>query len=226
MKKGKFIVLDGTDGSGKATQAALLVKKLKKEGYRVVVEDFPQYGKKSAGLVEEYLNGVYGTAKELGPYVPSVFYAVDRFAAKKRIENNLKKGYVVVSNRYVTASTGHQGGKIKNKRERNEFYKWLDELEYDFFNIPRPDLTILLYVPPRIAQLLVDKKKSRAYTKGKKRDMHEKDLRHLTDAANVYIEISKKFNYPIIYCSKGGKLFSREEVSDMIWKKVTPILPK
>ena len=82
-KRGKFIVIDGTDGSGKATQMALLAKRLKRLRHKISLEDFPRYGKKSAGLVEEYLNGAYGTAKELGPYIPSMFYAVDRFAAKK-----------------------------------------------------------------------------------------------------------------------------------------------
>jgi len=75
--KGKFIVIDGTDGSGKATQTELLVQKLKQQGYEVEVADFPQYGKKSATLVEEYLNGNFGSAKEVGPYRGSIFYAVD-----------------------------------------------------------------------------------------------------------------------------------------------------
>src|SRR5437868_7679519 len=99
MKKGKFIVIDGTDGSGKATQTKLLLHRLKKAGYKVRVEDFPQYGKKSAGPVEDYLNGLYGTADDLGPYIPSLFYAIDRFAAKARIEKHLAEGFVVIANR-------------------------------------------------------------------------------------------------------------------------------
>ena len=89
MAAGKFIVIDGSDGSGKATQTRLLIKRLDNDGCRVKVEDFPQYGKKSAGAVEDYLNGLYGSAEKLGAYIPSIFFAIDRFAAAERIRKHL-----------------------------------------------------------------------------------------------------------------------------------------
>lgn len=224
MASGKLIVIDGTDGSGKATQTALLVKRLKKRGYKVEIEDFPQYGKKSAGLVEEYLNGRYGTAKELGPYIPSMFYAVDRFAASFRIRKNLNEGKIVVSNRYVTANLGHQGGKIAKISEREKFYKWLVDLEFNFFKIPKPDLNIILHLPAGIAQKLVDGKGRRDYVNGRKRDLHEADLNHLKAAEKTYLEISRKFHYPLVECFKDGKILSRGEIADIIWRKVTKIL--
>ena len=107
---GKFIVIDGTDGSGKATQTELLVKRLAQAGYEVVMADFPQYGQKSAGLVEHYLNGKYGTALDVGPYRASIFYAADRYDASFQIRQWLKEGKIVISNRYVTANMAHQGG--------------------------------------------------------------------------------------------------------------------
>ena len=107
--KGKLIVLCGTDGSGKATQAELLAERLKKEGHDVEVVDFPNYGEKSAALVEMYLNGDFGTAEEVGPYRASVFYAVDRYASSKKMKKWLDEGKIIVSNRYVSANIGHQG---------------------------------------------------------------------------------------------------------------------
>ena len=121
MSKGKLIVIDGTDGTGKTTQTKLLVKRLQKIGIKAHMEDFPQYGKKSAGPVEDYLTGQYGGAEQLGAYIPSIFYAVDRFAASERIRKFLKQGYTVIANRYVTANMAHQGGKIRNRRERSRF---------------------------------------------------------------------------------------------------------
>lgn len=224
MKPGKFIVIDGTDGSGKKTQTDLLVENLRNAGHEVAVEDFPQYGQKSAGLVEEYLNGVYGTAKELGPHVPSIFYACDRFAAGFRIRENIKNGLIVVSNRYVTANMGHQGGKIASRAERNKFYKWLTDLEFGLFKIPKPDLNLILHMPAEVAQDLVGKKGHRAYIDKKKLDMHEADLGHLKAAEAVYLEISKKFKYPLIECYVDGKILSREEVAEMVWKRVSKIL--
>ena len=157
-KKGKFIVIDGTDGSGKATQTEKLVDRLRAEEYSVFMLDFPQYGERSAALVEDYLNGKFGTAEEVGPYRASIFYACDRFAASKKIKERLERGEVVVSNRYVSANMGHQAGKIADPLERDNFLEWLESLEYDIFGIPRPDCQILLYADPVIAQKLVDKK--------------------------------------------------------------------
>ena len=220
MAKGEFIVIDGTDGSGKGTQTKLLVKRLQKAGKKVHLEDFPQYGKKSAGPVEDYLNGVYGTAEELGGYIPSVLYAVDRFAASRRIREHLSKGYIVISNRYVTANMAHQGGKMKNAAEKKKYFKWLFELEYNFFKIPKPDLNLILHMPAAVAQKLVDQKGRRYYIGTKKRDIHEKDLNHLKAAEQTFKEISKQFGYPIIECYQNGRLLSIEEVAELIWKKI------
>jgi len=139
-----FIVIEGPDGSGKATQTNLLIKTLKKKGHKIKKIDFPQYGKKSAGLVEEYLNGKYGKSTEVGPYRASIFYACDRYDASFKIKDWLKKGYIVVADRYISSNVGHQGGKIRNKLKRKKYIKWLYDLEYNIFEIPKPDITLIL----------------------------------------------------------------------------------
>ena len=106
--KGKLIVIDGTDGSGKGTQTELLVERLKNEGHAVFMLDFPQYGERSAAMVEDYLNGKFGTADEVGPYKASIFYACDRFAAASEVKKRLARGEICISNRYVSANMGHQ----------------------------------------------------------------------------------------------------------------------
>lgn len=226
LKKGKFIVIDGTDGSGKATQTDLLVKKIKKSGQKVEVFDFPQYGKKSAGLVEEYLNGKYGSAQEVGPYRASIFYACDRYDASFKIRKYLKEGRVVISNRYVTANMGHQGGKIINPKERKKYFDWLYELEYKIFGIPKPDLNIILHVDAAIAQKLVGRKGARSYIKGKnKRDLHEGDLKHLRDAERVYLEIAKSLpNFRLIKCTEEQNIMTRGKISELVWKDVKRVL--
>ena len=146
--KGKLIVIDGTDGSGKATQVELLAKALKKEGHKVQVVDFPEYYDNFFGkfighcLSEQYYNWL-----KVHPKIASVVYAADRFESKEKIEGFLKKGYVVIANRYVSANQIHQGGKIASAKKRAEFIKWLDEMEYKVFKIPRPDVTLYLSLP-------------------------------------------------------------------------------
>ena len=223
--KGKFIVIAGTDGSGKATQIKILVMRLKDKGYEVEIADFPQYGKKSAALVEEYLNGKFGPAEEVGPYRASIFYACDRYAASFKIKEWLDEGKIVVSNRYVSANVGHQGGKIKNIQERNKYLEWLFDLEFNIFKIPKPDKNILLYIPPEIGQQLVDQKDLREYIEnGKMKDIHEADLKHLKDAADAYIYAAEKYGWEKIDCAPNGRLRTIQDISDEVWQKVTHIL--
>ncbi len=224
IKPGKFIVIDGTDGSGKATQTKLLVEKLEKANYPVKMIDFPQYGQKCAGLVEEYLNGKYGSALEVGPYRASIFYACDRYAAAPQINEWLKQGNLVISNRYVSSNMGHQAGKIADLIERDKFLEWLFNLEYNIFGIPTPDLNILLYLPPEIGQQLVDKKGSRDYVGGQKRDIHEADLQHLPDAAKAYKYVADKYNWITIDCAPDNQLLGIEDVHNLLWQEIIKTL--
>jgi dTMP kinase len=223
-KKGKFIVIEGTDGSGKTTQTELLANRLKKEKLPIATTDFPQYDNFSGAFVAKYLRGEYGTAEEVGPYRGSIFYAVDRYDKSFDIKRWLKEGKIIVSNRYVSANMGHQTGKIKGKKNQDAYLKWLDKLEYEIFDIPRPDITILLYMPPEVGQRLVDQKKARTYTNGKKRDIHEDDLEHLKKASEAYVYVAKKYKWTVINCAKKGQPLSREEIHEKIFEKVKKIL--
>jgi dTMP kinase len=218
--KGKFIVIDGSDGSGKATQTELLVKRLKEEGCSVSMLDFPQYGQKSAALVEDYLNGKFGTAEEVGPYRASVFFACDRFAASKNIKEMLERGEIVISNRYVSANMGHQAGKISDLKERDKFLDWLRDFEFGLFGIPEPDCQILLHADPAVAQKLVDKKGHRDYIGGEKRDIHEADLNHLKNASEAFLYCANKFEWSVINCSSGEEMRSIEDIHKELYDVV------
>jgi len=217
VNPGKFIVIDGTDGSGKTTQFNLLVDKLRAEGFAVEVADFPQYNSKSAGLTEEYLSGKYGSAGEVTPYQSSVFFAVDRYDASFKIRQWLSEGKMVVSNRYVSANMGHQGGKIENSLERKVFFNWLYELEYKLFNIPKPDLSFILHVEAEVAQKMATNRHREDWV-GKTRDIHEEDLNHLQKAEQVYLEIARTFpDFKLIKCTREGEVMSREDIHDLVW---------
>lgn len=233
QKIGKFFVFEGIDGSGKSTQAKLLIKHLKKFGRITAFIDFPQYGKKSAGLIEEYLTGKYGPSIKITPFQASIFYACDRYDASFTIRDWLKRGRIVVADRYIGSNIGHQGGKIKNKKAREKFFRWLYKLEYNIFQIPKPDTVFILKVPPRIARSLAGKitekekkVKKRIYLGRKKRDIHEKDLTHLINTESSYLEAAKKFprDFKIIECFKKGKLLSPEIIHQEIWKITKQIL--
>jgi len=221
---GKFIVIDGTDGSGKTTQFNLLKTELEAEGHAVAIADFPQYNTKSSGLVEEYLSGKYGQADEVNAYQASIFYAVDRYDASFKIRRWLDEGKIVLANRYTSANLGHQGAKIDSPLERKVFFNWLYDLEYKIFKIPRPDLSIILHVESEIAQKLI-KQRAREDWNGKTKDIHEDNLDHLKKAEQVYLEIASSFpDFKLINCTRSGELLSREEIHFLVRLAVNPLL--
>lgn len=223
---GKFIVIDGTDGSGKTTQFNLLVAKLRGQGHQVEVADFPQYNTKSAGLVEEYLSGKYGAADEVPPKLASIFYACDRYDASFKIRQWLNQGKIVVTNRYVSSNMGHQGGKIPNLEDRKKFFEWLFDLEYNIFNIPKPDISIILHVPSLIAQELA-KQRHREDWSGKTIDIHEEDLEHLQNAEQVYLEIASLPGFTLINCAENDAMMLPEKIHELIWQKTRELfIPK
>ncbi len=221
MNKGKFIVIDGTDGSGKATQTKLLVDRLEKEGYSVKTIDFPQYETKSASMVENYLLlGKYGTADEVGPYKASIFYACDRYDASFKIRKWLDEGNIVIADRYVGSNMAHQGGKIEDKSEREKYFEWNYDLEFRIFNIPKPDINFILHVKAEISQRLAKERES-----SDKRDIHESDINHLKKAEETYLELSTEYNeFQLIECVEDEKLLSIEDIQEKLYQKVKEII--
>jgi len=227
--KGKLIVIEGTDGSGKATQTQLLFARLTGMGVPTASMSFPQYEHKSSGLIAEYLNGTYGRPEEVSPYAASLFYALDRFDASSAIRAILREGRMMVLDRYVASNAGHQGGKIKNGRERAEFIAWLYDTEYRILGVPKPDITLILHVPAAMGQKLVAKKQARLYIEGgKSHDVHEGDLEHLKDAEAAYLWLQHQFpkEHRIIPCVKDGVLLSPEEIHANVWEEVAIIIGK
>lgn len=229
-KKGTFIVIDGTDGSGKATQVELLAKRLKKEKFKVKVVDFPEYYKNFFGkFIGHCLTEQYYNFSHLHPKIASVLYAADRWESSEEIKDWIAKGYVVIANRYVSSNQIHQGGKIINAKKRRDFLNWLDEMEHKVFKIPRPSAVLYLSVPLVVTQRLIkerDKSASRSY-KGTKKDVHEKDAKHLENARNSALKLVKELNNFIkIDCAPKQELLSREVIHEQVYAKVKTIIKK
>lgn len=229
MKRGTLIVIDGADGSGKATQAELLLKRLKKEGCKVKTLDFPQYEKNFfGGLIGRCLAGEYGDFIAIDPHIVSVLYAADRFESKSMLEKWLKQGYVVVLDRYVSANQIHQGGKIADDKKRKEFLRWLDTMEFGVFGLPRPDGIIYLDVPLEVSERLLKQGKkglsvNRA-AKGKM-DLAESNRKHLEDSRISALKIVKQGNaWHRVACAPKGEMLPREAVAEMVWSVVKNII--
>lgn len=228
MKKGKLIVIDGTDGSGKKTQVDLLMKRLTKDGYKVKMVDFPDYYSNFFGkfighcLSEQYFNFV-----NVHPKIASVLYAADRFETKEKMEKWLSDGCIVIANRYVSANQIHQGGKIKSAKKRQAFIEWLDEMEYKVFKIPRPNVVFYLDLPMTYIMKLIkerNKQTKREYL-GKKKDIVEGNIEYMTNSHESAVWLAKtQKNYVQIDCVSKNILRTREDIHEELYKKVGKIL--
>lgn len=226
--KGRLIVIDGTDGSGKATQVELLAKRLKAEGKKVALVDFPEYYKNFFGkfighcLSEQYYNFI-----NVHPKIASVLYAADRFESSKEINNYLEKGYIVLANRYVSANQIHQGGKIKSAKKRAEFIKWLDDMEYGVFKIPRPNLVLYLSVPLDLSLKMMkerNKNSKRNYV-GNKKDVHEVDIDFQKNSRASALWLSNYLkNFIKIDCSDKKGMKTREDIHEEVYKLVKKVV--
>lgn len=229
--KGKLIVIDGTDGSGKATQVALLTKHLKKDGYIVKIVDFPRYYKNFFGaFVGHCLSEQYYNFLKVHPKIASMPFAADRWESKEEMEEWLKEGYIVIANRYVSANQIHQGGKIANTAKRNNFIKWLNKMEYEVFGIPKPDVTFYLSLPIEIVLKLLKKRESsqmkRKYLK-KNKDVHESDVEHLKNSIKSALWLAEtQKNWTKIECVKKEEILPREKIHEMIYAEVKKVLKK
>lgn len=223
-KKGLFIVIEGTDGSGKSTQYDALKNHLERDGHTVVSIHFPRYENESSYFVREYLSGNYGSADEVGPYTGSLFYALDRYHAATEIRTALDEGKIVLCDRYVGSNMAHQGTKFTSAEERRGYFIWLDNLEFETLGIPRPDLSFVLNTPLEvIKQRLADKEESSTHIK---KDIHEVDDNHIEKSLEVYNDLCNLFpkDFQRIDSQRGDTILSVDDIHKIIWEKVQPML--
>lgn len=213
---GKVIVIEGLDGSGKATQTARLYELLSARGVQVRRVSFPDYDSPSSALVKMYLNGEFGSDPgDVNGYAAAAFYAVDRYASfKKDWGKAYDDGAVILCDRYATSNAVYQMTKVP-QCEREEYLRWLEELEYCRLGIPRPDLVIYLDVPTDISQSLM----SRRYDGDEsKKDLHERNLAYLAQCGESARYSAMKLNWNVISCVRDGKMRSIDDISAEIAK--------
>lgn len=222
---GLFLCIEGGDGSGKGTQYEMLLTRLRALKRPVLALDFPQYGQPSAELVERYLRNEFGTATKIDPRLASLPYAIDRLAAKPKIEQAIGNGKLVLANRFTASNMAHQGAKLTNQVDRVAFFSWLRQLEHEIMGIPEPNQHYVLHVPAAIARKRVLQKTTRSYT-NKKLDSHEADLAYQRRAEQTYLDLVKTFpaNFEVIECIDGTRAKTPGEVHAEIWQRVKELI--
>jgi dTMP kinase len=220
--RGRFIVIEGSGGSGKTTQMELLIKRLKKQKVNFVNIRFPRYKSPAGYFVNSYFKEKYGPVYTIDPYQASIFFAMDRFDAKKEIHKLLDDGVHVICDRFIGSNMGYQGAKFEKARDRKKYFKWLHDFEFNMLGIPKPDLNIFLHMPAKIAYRLMQNRDAEL---GGGPDAHERDMARLEKSVATYLEIVKLFpaDFSKIDCAPKGKLLSIEDVHALILEKLSPL---
>lgn len=215
---GKIIVIEGTDSSGKQTQSEILFERLKNSKKIVKKISFPNYESPACEPVKMYLAGEFGkNPTEINPYAISTMYAIDRYASYKMDWEEFYKGDgILVTDRYTTSNMIHQASKIDEFNEKKIYLDWLEDLEYEKMEIPRPDIVIFLNMPPEAAIKLMSERKNKI-TGEKEKDIHESDSLYLKKSHKNACEVSKLEKWHEISCvDRFGRIKGIDEISEEI----------
>jgi dTMP kinase len=214
---GKLIVIEGADGAGKATQTTRLFERLKNLRVNVLRVSFPNYESESSALIKMYLRGDFGdSAASVNPYAAAMFYAVDRFASFQSWKDFYNSGGIVLADRYVASNMAHQAAKFNRKVDRQRFWNWVEDIEIKKFQLPRPDLTIFLDMPPAISAMLRQKRG--------REDLHESDRAYMEKSYKIYIELTQRFEWKTIPCATNNFARSSIDIEQDIFRLVEEML--
>lgn len=216
---GRFIVIEGLDGSGKTTQGKLLAARMREAGLKIRELSFPSYGEKSAAFVEMYLSGELGSSpSDTNGYAASMLYAADRYISyvtdwKRDIDD---EDCTVIATRYTTANAYHQLSKLE-REEWDGFLEWLYDFEFTKLGLPRPDAVVLLSMSQEISS---GKVRERSAETGQKMDIHEKDREYLLRCSEAAHYAAQKGGWRVIQCAPEGVLLPVEEINEKIRSEI------
>ena len=229
MKRGKIILIEGTDSSGKETQSKLLLERLKKEENPIEMMSFPQYHTPTGRIVGECYLGKdlgygggswFGDPDSVDPFIASLYYAADRRPAAPEIEKIINRGTNLILDRWVESNMGHQGGKAKNHKERIKIIEFINRLEYELLELPKPDQITFLYMPTEVAIELGKRRNIKTKTES---DGHENNIEHLKRAEQTYLQLAEMYGWNKINCTLDGTiktLKSEEDIGEEVYRNV------
>jgi len=219
--RGKLIVIEGTDCSGKETQTKKLISRLREKNIFIDNFSFPNYASATGKIIagsylgkENYNPCLFeeGPAN-VDPKVASLYYTADRIYNIEKINLLLENGRHVILDRYIYSNMAHQGGKLEDAKEREKMYDWLDKLEFELANLPKPDISIFLHMP-------TEKSKDLRKNREESLDKHEKDNEYLKKSENAYIEVAKRYNMHTIECVSDNRIKTIDEISDDVYNYI------
>mgnify|MGYP002646853825 FL=1 len=222
MNKGRLLVIEGLDGSGKATQAKLLASYLAENGRKVMEITFPDYESDSSALVKMYLSGRFGDKPDdVNPYAASSFYAVDRYASyKTKWGSFYEAGGIVIADRYTTSNAVHQTSKLP-AGERRAFLDWLFDFEYGKLGLPAPTRVLYLDMPTELTEQMMRRREQQTHTHA---DIHEQNAAYLRACRENAAFVVDYCGWRHIDCADGSRILPPEEIAARVLREVEDLL--
>lgn len=220
--QGKLIVFEGTDGSGKATQSALLCEELTRRGIPFRKLEFPRYKEESSALIRLYLGGAFGDKPgDVNAYAASVFYSVDRYASYKQDWGGYyESGGLLIADRYTTSNAVHQTGKLPPE-QRDGFLDWLFDFEYRLLGLPAPTRVLYLDMPTEATEQMMRRREADTHTKA---DIHEKDEEYLRRCRENAAHVVARCGWTRIDCARDGVPRSIEDIHNEVMTCVADLI--
>jgi dTMP kinase len=218
-KKGRLVVIEGIDGSGKTTQYELLKQRLNAKAVPHMGVSFPNYGSLPGRLVKNYLDGQFGkNPSDVNAYAAASFFAIDRYVSFKTDPwgDYYRNGGFVISSRYSTSNAIHQASKLP-EAERESYFKWLSEYEYELLGLPKPDEVFYLDVPLEAAIMHISSRETQSNTP---RDIHEKDREYLISCINTGRHAARYYGWTKVNVMCGNSMMSPEEIGNYLYEKI------
>lgn len=222
----KLLVIEGLDGAGKSTQINLLKEYLHNKGYSCEYIHFPRTDAPYFGeLIARFLRGEFGTLDTVDPYLVAMLYAGDRKDAAEQIAGWLKKGTMVLLDRYTYSNIAYQCAKMQGEHEQAKLRQWILSLEFRHFAIPKPDLNIFLDVPFSFTEKKLSGSRSgddRLYLNGS-RDIHEESLGFQKKVRDMYLSMSiADDRFVVVNCSdNNGSMFPPDRIFNLVIELIT-----
>ena len=222
MAKGKLIVLEGIDGSGKSAQYRRLCARFDEIGmaYHHIV--FPRYDQESSALIRMYLNGAFGAhPSDVNAYAASTFFAVDRYASYRTDWGEIyENGGLILSDRYTTSNAVHQAPKLPDG-EREKFLDWLFGFEYGLLGLPEPSLVFYLDVPTEVTERLMRERERATHTAA---DIHEADDAYLRECRENARGVVARCGWQRVDCTRDGRMRGIEDIHEEVYARVKALL--
>jgi len=221
-KKGRLVVIEGIDGSGKSTQYERLKKRLVAEGIDYRYVSFPNYKTPSGEVVKRYLNGNYGGLNDVNPYAASSLFAVDRCASflSEQWGRAYQNGGFVLAARYTTSNAVHQASRLEGEA-RLEYFKWLEDFEYGHLGLPKPDAVFYLALPAELAVEHIARRAARLHTS---KDIHERNTGYLQKCAETAEQAAEYFSWQKIAVTENGRMLPASQITDLLYAKILLVI--